>query len=102
MKMTDDLYLLKLKSANVPDDVICRKLNITPEEMNLRLQGMVKNAEHQASNGYAAFCDQFTVLANQYQLVGESLKILAGVIGDPLSFSELQALVTGNREETLK
>jgi len=93
MKVTDDGYLFKLKAGNVPDAVIAKKLGVSLEEMERRWARIIADLKAAEQNGYNALCDQFTVMANQYQLLGGSLKIMAGVIGSVMSSKDLEALI---------
>jgi len=100
--VTDDNYLIKMKTAQKPDAVIAAKMGITVEEVNRRWDRILADLKLCQENGYNALCDQFTMMANQYQLLGGSLKIMAGVIGSVINSDELDKLVTNNAEETLK
>jgi len=102
MKVTDDGYLFKLKAGNVPDAMIAKKLGVSVEEMERRWTRILADLKMSEENGYNALCDQFTIMANQYQLLGGSLKIMAGVIGSVMSSKELEALIPLAAEEDRK
>jgi len=102
MKITDDGYLFKLKAGNVPDAMIAKKLGVSVEEMERRWTRILADLKMSEENGYNALCDQFTIMANQYQLLGGSLKIMAGVIGSVMSSKELEALIPLAAEEDRK
>jgi hypothetical protein len=44
-------------------------------------------------NGYQAACEAFTVLCHQYQLVGESLKLMSEMISNTATEEELEQVV---------
>jgi len=91
--VSDDSYLFKLKTAKTPDAVIAKKLSISVEEVGRRWERIVADLKVSEHNGYNALCDQFTVMANQYQLLGASLKVMAGVIGSVMNSQELEELI---------
>lgn len=97
----DDKYMLRLKSAKVSDKVIAAKLGITEDELQKRWAKMVAELSTALTSTYGLLVDQITVMANQYQLLGESLKIVCNAVGNQLSREELEALVVDNREQTL-
>ena len=100
--ISDDSYLFKLKTAKVVDAIIARKLGITVEEMNRRWDRIVADLKVSEHNGYNALCDQFTIMANQYQLLGGSLKVMAKVIGSVMTSREMEELVTSDPKQTLE
>jgi len=102
MKVTDDGYLFKLKASNVPDATIAKKLGISLAEVEHRWARITADLKASEANGYNALCDQFTVMANQYQLLGGSLKIMAGVIGSVMGSDELEGLIPIAAEEDRK
>lgn len=85
-------YLFKLKSAGWTDAKIARKLGWTEAQVQQHLLSAVADFQQEMENGYASLKELFTTLCCQYQLVGESLKVLAGAIGDALSAEEIEAL----------
>ena len=100
--ITDDNYLFKLKTAKTPDVVIAKKLGISVEEVGKRWNRIVADLKASEHNGYNALCDQFTIMANQYQLLGGSLKVMAKVIGSVVTSKELEDLVSLDRAQTLE
>lgn len=97
----DDQYLVKLVSVGTNPKVIAAKLNITEQEVALRWKRIQKQAETVEFDGYAELCGQFTILANQYQLVGESLKLVASALSRKASNQELLSLIGKTDKETL-
>lgn len=102
-QVTDDNLLIKYKTARIKDDVIASKLGISVEEVNLRWNQLVEIANQSKANGHEDLCVQFNTLSLQYQLLGESLKIVGAALGDVLPMSEVSKLIVeGNKAQTLK
>lgn len=99
-KVTDETYLLKLMTAGVPADTIAKRLGITPEEVHQRWALLQEKMKALQKSGYQALVDQFTMLCAQYQLLGESLKIIAGALGNEVSPEEVKASIVANPEQT--
>jgi len=98
----DDRYLIKLKGAGFSNAAIAQKVGITESEVDRRWKEIEANFVTGLSSGYRSFCDHITIMAYQYQLLGESLKIAANAIGNQMSEQELGQLVVADREQTLK
>lgn len=98
----DDNYLVKLKNAKLPDHLIAAKLGISVEEVQRRWCALFAEFQSMQANGYQNLIDQFTVLSNQYQLLGQSLMIIGNNLGGVLTTEELEALVVEDREQTLQ
>jgi len=98
----DDRHLVKLKLSKVPDAHIAAKFGITKEALEIRWQRVQREIRDAAQGSFAQLVDQFTVMAHQYQLLGESMKIVAGAIGDTMPSEEIRALIGENDEETLR
>lgn len=101
-QITDDNLLIKYKSAGVKDHVIAAKLGIPVEEVAIRWNQLVEIAGQPKANGYDALCAQFNTLALQYQLLGESMKVVAAALGDVMPLSEVSKLVAEDRLVTIK
>jgi len=98
----NDKYIIKLKQLSWTNSQIARKLGITESQVDERWKFIQNSLISAHESGYAAFLDVFTNACHQYQLLGESLKILAGVVGNRLTESELSSLITEDRAETIK
>lgn len=99
--ITDDKQLVKLKSAGVPITIIAARMGLTVEQVEQRWSQILKDVAAKESNGYLALCDAFHILANQYQLVGESLKIIGNAIGNVMPADEVAKHITSDPQETL-
>lgn len=98
----DDNYLVRARQAGIPAKVIAAKLGMTVEQLEARWNDILQMVETQMSNGYLDLCNSVNVLATQYQLVGESLKIISQALGNVMAKDELKALIDPNPEVTLK
>ena len=103
MKITeDDKYLMKLKLQGWLDCNIARKMGITEDQVKERWNSIQTLLAAGHASGYAALLDHFTVLCHQYQMLGESLKIVAAALGNQVTEKQLSSLVEDNREHTVK
>lgn len=102
--MIDDSVLLaKYKQAKMSDADIAAKLGIKVEEVEQRWQALLAAAHSAATNGTVELANQLNILALQYQLVGESLKILTTGLGKTASPEDIRAcVVPGNADQTVK
>jgi len=99
--LTDDSVLARYKLLNMPDEWIAQKLGLTVAEVSRRWKVLETNAAQQrlTESGYGDLIVQMNVMCHQYQLLGESLKIMCGEIGNPVTSSELKALIVPNDVE---
>lgn len=94
--MIDKEYLIKLKaSGGLSDDKIARRLGCTVAEVEeewLKICNVVLAAQ---KSGYPELQQQFLILGNQYQLMGESLKAIGNGLGNICQPDELRQLLNG-------
>lgn len=102
MRVNDDGMLLKYKEAKFTDEVIAKKMGITPEEVQRRWETLVTKSKEANRAGYFDLCEQYRILCQQYQLLGESLKIVAGALGEAASSEAIRSQITKDPEETLR
>lgn len=95
-------YLIKLKGAGFTDATIAKKLGIPEAEVVRQWKELEAAFLSGSLSGFAAFCDHVTVTAHQYQLLGESLKIMAEVLSNPVSEKELREMVVADIDQTIK
>lgn len=98
----DEKYLIKLKGAGFSDLAIATKLGITEKEVIERWKKLEAGLASMTSSGYSAFCDTVTIAAHQYQLLGESFKIIASALGDRMTEEEIAALIVDDKKQTLE
>jgi len=99
MKHPDLQYwLLKYKSAHWTDEAIAKKLGISVQEVSRIWVQMQEQAQRSVANGSLDLSRQFTVMAYQYQLIGESLKILGGALGNEASLEEIEKLIDEDKK----
>ena len=88
-----DYWILKYKSANWTSENIGRKLNMSAEEVDRIWDQMVAQSKTEESNGMLPLSHQYTVMAYQYQCLGESLKIVATALSNEAAISEIAELI---------
>jgi DNA-binding Lrp family transcriptional regulator len=101
MNAMDDKYILKMKFARQSNATIAAKLGVTEKEVVERLAYLHRLGETIMVNGYANLSEQFTTMAYQYQLLGESLKIVATSLGELMPEAEVAALVDKDPNQTV-
>jgi len=80
---------------------IATRLNISAVEVEKRWKRIREGTLAAEENGHTQLCQQYAVLCHQYQLLGESLKIISHAISDELNPEELAILVVDDKEQTL-
>lgn len=90
MISNDDVYLVKLKGAGFPVAFIAARMGISIQEVERRWEAIQKASTAAQTSGYLDLSAQFTVMCHQYQLVGESLKIIAGALHNQASAEEIR------------
>lgn len=91
--INDDSQLLKLKHLGWSDERIAAKLGWDVELVRTRYQAFIALAIASESSGHIALVNHFNLLCSQYQLMGESLKILGMALSANVSSADLQAWV---------
>ncbi len=99
---TTDEYIVKLKSVAIPDRTIAAKLGITLGELERRWALILAEAETYKKGGYEKLTELFNTMALQYQLLGESLKVVGGVLGNVMLDDELKSLLADDPDQTIK
>jgi hypothetical protein len=97
MKIDDDNHILKLKSLSFSDERIAKKLGMTPEQVAERWKQIQEEMARMQENGYSDLCNCFTIMCQQYQLLGGSLRILATILDHRVPESELEMTFTPDR-----
>lgn len=100
-KITDEVYLAKLKSLSLPDAVIAKKLGITEAEVGRKWQALQEQLNALNKNGYNALNDAALIMCHQYQLLGESLKIICGALGNVATAEEIEKAVVSDCKQTI-
>ena len=91
--LTTATYIAAAKQAGLSDSTIAGKLGISVEDLQAVWNDIFQSASACIESGYAGLVDQFTTLAHQYQLVGESLKAVATAVGELATVEEIAMLV---------
>lgn len=89
----DDEYIVKWRSIGISDITIANKLGLTLDELSARWDRIFKDLTEQQESGYNDWCDRFRLLAAQYDLVGQSLKVMAVQINNLMSVEEITNLI---------
>ena len=97
--MTDEHYLIMCKGAGLPDEQIAGRLGITVEQLREKWTRLLNRLSGQI-NGDADFRSQFAHLAGHYQLLGESLKIIANALSNQPSLEEIEAVLTEDKKQS--
>lgn len=92
MKDTE-YWILKYKSAHWTSENIAKKLSTTPQEIDRIWESMVAQSKSETANGSLPLAHQFTVFAYQYQLLGESLKVMASALSNEATTTEIRQLI---------
>ena len=98
----EDKDIVRMKGAGVSTHRIALKLGMTEVQVDERWNAIRAEIADRATSGYASLVDQFTVMAHQYQLLGESLKIVAGALGNVMPDTEVQALFAADPKLTVR
>ncbi len=97
----DDLYLIKLKKAGAIDSFIAERLGISVDEVKRRWTQVQLEALSQETASYGSLCEMFTLMAAQYQLLGESLKVIGTALGNVMFDEEITKLIDKDPAKTL-
>jgi hypothetical protein len=95
-------YMMKAKRAGIPDQVIAKKLNVSVEELDRQFRSQVATVLSTTSNGYKDLTDSFVNMCHQYQLVGESLKMMGAGLNELATLAEVQDATGMNQEASEK
>jgi hypothetical protein len=98
----DEIYLVKLKRAGMTDAFISKRMGIPIPQVESMWEKIKRDAMVSLSNGYPDLIAQFTILAHQYELMGENLKILGTYLSQIIPASEIADLLEGKPEEVLE
>lgn len=100
--MIDDAkVLIKLMKAGTSPHIIAAKLGISVDEVKRRWADLQILA--QEASGHGDLVMQYNLLCHQYQLLGESLKIVAKALGNAVPPHELrEMIVPGDVDLTFK
>ena len=103
-KMTDDAYLYAWKKSGQSDETIAAKLSISPQEVKRRFI-MVEQAvkeDRRQQLGVDMLVQQFNTLCLQYQMVGESLKAVAGNLSNLATPQEVRDKLADGDDATVE
>lgn len=105
MLNNNDVWIVKYKSLGWPSAKIAKKFGgeWTAKDVDERWAAIQMEAQACTANGYGALVDKFTVMANQYQLLGDTMKYIGMALGNTISSEELKKLIVpGDTDATVK
>lgn len=102
--MTDhDRYLIKQKSAGIPDYKIAQRMGMTAAEVDRRWTEIVDELEAQKVSGIEDLNARFLLMCQEYVLLGTSLRVMGAALGNLTTDDELRALLdTEDKEAAFK
>lgn len=89
--VTNESYVVALKKVGFPDKIIADRLGIKEADVQVIYDVYQKRISETRTNHLDVLVAQFNMMLYQYQLLGESLKIFAQVLNEPVQFEELVA-----------
>lgn len=92
-KITDEVLLLRYKKLNWDDARIAAKMGWKVEEVAARWMIFVKSLTQKEENGHDKLCQVAHVMADQFQLLGQSIGILSEAIGQKMDIQDLRAII---------
>lgn len=90
--VTDDSYMIKLINMGWSADKIAKKMGRTEEAVKKRWEELLVMANANLPNGYVEMVAAFNVMLHQYQLLGESLKLQAMALSNPISIFDMKEI----------
>jgi len=88
-----DKYIIGSAQTGRDVKVIAAKLGMTVEAVEQRLRDLQATSDAQKQNGSHDLLNAFNNTCQQYQMVGEGLKHLGANLSDPVTVTELAALI---------
>lgn len=101
MPVTNESYVARLLRCGRTPEQIAVRMNLSLEEVNTLVSQIQQSATLLNTSRMDEVAQAFLVLCNQYQLVGESLKVIGSVLGSNLSMAQLEELVADDKATTL-
>jgi len=89
----NDKYILGAARAGRDMKLIAAKLGMTRNECEQRLRDVTATLNAREKNGSDDLINAFNNTCHQYQMVGEGLKHLGANLSDPVTVTELAALI---------
>lgn len=89
MNLTPEAYMAKLKQAGWSNQRIAERLGWTEEQVAARWEEIFASSVSKLESGYIHLVQHFNNLSLQYNLLGESLKILGAAL-DQVPLEELR------------
>ena len=100
--ITDDVYLAKMKLAGKDNLFIGKKLGMTTAEVEARWASLQNVAEALFANGFVDLHQQAATLSIQYQMLGESLKVLLLALENMVTAEMIRPHIVADGEKTIQ
>lgn len=91
--VTDHSYLVRLKRKGKSDDFIALKMGMTVSEVRDVWDKLCQEATVEKDNGLAELRQVVIILSNQFQLLGQSLGLLSGVLDNTIQPEDLRKVI---------
>lgn len=102
MSLKDDDLIVKYKRVGMTNPHIAAKLGLTELEVAQRYQEYLQSLVSTQSADYQELVTRFQVLCHQYQLLGESLKLLSLILSTPASPEEIRVCLTSDPSQSVQ
>lgn len=91
--VTDTSYLVRLKRKGKSDEFIAAKMGMTVPEVRDAWDKLCQEATVERDNGLMELRQVVIILSNQFQLLGQSLGLLSGVLDNTVPPEDLRKLI---------
>jgi hypothetical protein len=91
--VTDTSYLVRLKRKGKSEEFIAAKMGMTVPEVRDVWEKLCQEATVERDNGLMELKQVVLILSNQFQLLGQSLGLLSGVLDDTVPPEDLRKVI---------
>jgi hypothetical protein len=91
--VTDTSYLVRLKRKDKSDEFIAAKMGLTVPEVQDLWDKLCQEATIERDNGLKELRQVVIILSNQFQLLGQSLGLISGVLDDTIPPEDLRKVI---------
>lgn len=91
--VTDTSYLVRLKRKGKSDEFIAAKMGMSLEEVRDCWDKLCQEATVERDNGLMELKQVVLILSNQFQLLGQSLGLLSGVLDNTVAPEDLRNVI---------
>ncbi len=101
MTKPEEQHLIKMKAMGLGNEVIAARLQCTPAQVEQIWERLQREMSARVDSGYVKLCEVFYNLAQQHNIMGQSLLLLGGCLGEVMPETELRLLVSADVETTI-